>query len=115
MVPRHHAVGVSPAVDVRPRMVRSAQPVGDQHGNSVAVVVPSPQTRPINGCDRSIPQRPPPCLLVPKCLIDRRWREVLAAVLELAIPLVENTGTVRNSGSIVPQGLRDVLTQAAGR
>ena len=67
-------------------MVRSAEPVGDQHGNSVAVVVPGPQTRPINGCDRSVPQRPP-CLMVPTCLIDRRWR-VVAAMLDLAIPLV---------------------------
>jgi hypothetical protein len=57
MVPRHHAVGVGPAVDVRPRMVRSAEPLGDQHGHSVTVVVPCPQPRPINGCDRSIPQR----------------------------------------------------------
>src|SRR6185312_4415843 len=88
MVPRHHPVGVGAAVDVRPRIVRSAQPVGDQHGNSVAVVVPRPQTRPITGGDRSIPQRPP-YLMVPTCLIDRRWREVVAATLDPAIPLGE--------------------------
>src|SRR6476646_2973491 len=58
MVPRHHAVSVSPAVDVGPSIVRSAEPIGNQHGNSMAVVVPSPQTRAINGCDRLIPQTP---------------------------------------------------------
>ena len=107
MVPRHHPVGVGAAVDVRPSMVRSAEPVGDQHGNAVAVVVPSPQTRPITGCDRSVPQRPP-CLMVPTCLIDRRWRE-MAAMLDLAIPLVGNSdrcGRPRRFGSRRTRSLR---------
>jgi hypothetical protein len=40
--------------------------------------------------------------MVPTCLIDRRWREVAAMVLDLAIPLGENPGIVRHSGSTAP-------------
>jgi hypothetical protein len=98
MVPRHHPVGVGAAVDVRPGMVGSAQPVGDQHGNAVAVVVPGPQTRPITGCDRSIPQRPP-CLMVPTCLIDCRWRERWRRCSISRSRWAKNPGIVRHSGS----------------
>ena len=72
MVPRHNPIGIGPPVDRRPGVVWRAKPVGDQHGNPVAVIGPRPQTGPINGCDRSVPQRLP-CLLVSNYLsmVDR--------------------------------------------
>ena len=71
MVPRHNSVGLGPPVDIRPGIVWGAKPVGDHHGNPVAFIAPRPQTGPINGCDRSEPQRPP-CLLCLDYLIDGR-------------------------------------------
>src|SRR6185369_13891094 len=47
------------------------------------------------------PKRPP-CLMVPTCLIDRRWREVAAIVLDLAIPLGEKPGNSATFGFDCP-------------
>jgi hypothetical protein len=80
MVPRDHPISVGPAVNCRPGIVWHAESVGYQYGNSVAVVVPGPQTCPINGCDQSVAQRPPSLMVCQRAALP--WTENMRATID---------------------------------